>query len=138
MSHRTALRIVRSAALIAGLLVSLSSAHATDPVKTKLPRLTKAQVEAKLKKLLLDASDVSAYIVKVDDDGTIHATGQPQLLEHRSDCGSTPPKTTVNKPITNQQLQLSEQALTALNTAVNAGHLKIVVSMIELACGEPK
>ncbi len=138
MSHLPLLRIIRPAALIAGLLVSVSGAQAADPVTPTLPILTKAQIEARLKKLLLDASDLSAYITQIDDDGTVHATEQPQLLEHRSDCGTTPPKTTTHHPITNDQLQLSEKALTALNTAVIAGHVKIVVTMTHEACGDPK
>jgi len=138
MSNSRILRLVRPAALIVGLLVFVSGAQATGPVKTTLPRLTKAQVEARLKKLLLDASDLSAYIVQIDDDGTVHATGQPRLLEQHSDCGTTPPKTTVHSPVTNEQLQLSEKALTALNSGVIAGHLKIVVSMTHEACGDPK
>jgi hypothetical protein len=138
MTHSRLLRLIRFSALFAGLLVSVSDALADGPAKTTLPRLTKAQVEARLKKLLLDASDLSAYIVQIDDDGTVHAVGQPRLLEQRSDCGNTPPKTTTHHPITNEQLQLSEKALTALNTAVIAGHVRIVVEMTETACGDPK
>src|SRR5918911_1989625 len=92
-----------------------------------LPLLTREQIENKLVRLLQKVGDLSVYIERVDEDGTIVVKNMK--LDGEGNCSVVPRPTLANTALREWRLILVRDAIRAANTSFARGEsLRVEVS----------
>jgi len=124
-----ALRGRVAAIIIAGLFAAGTAVAGDAPVQ-HLPKLTPAQIKAKMGRLLKEMGDLSQYINSVSDDGKITVQG----FSGRPACAPSIPKPTMlHGYVDKERLDRLERALEIINRDFE-NNVDTVLEVTAIAC----